>query len=85
MTRPLSNTGLDRLFAKRTAELYGDHPGRYCVPDLCIEAECTPRGLYAYVMGEKACPRLEAKVAGVFKISVPALRRALKLPARRAK
>lgn len=84
MTRPLSNPGLDRLFAQRTAELYGDHPGRYCVPDLCIEAECSRQNLYNYVMGIKACPRLEARAAAVFKISVPALRRALGLPARRA-
>lgn len=73
------NRGLDRLCKARAAS----DRDIFEVADVVSLCNCHRRSLHLYTTGRKACPRLEAKIAAVFHLTVPQLRRRLGLPAAR--
>jgi len=75
MTRRVANPGLARLLATKDAP-----DERFAVADLGCLASVSPRSIHRYSTGRKRLPRVEAKIARVFNLSIPELRRRLGLP-----
>ena len=70
MSRPISNSGLAALCTHTGLE----------IEDVALKCGCTVRAVHYYSTGRKRMPRLEKKLAALFGITVPALRRKLGLP-----
>lgn len=77
MARPISNPGLAAL----CREQLDDPRNVFDLIDVAIICKCHRNAITLYSTGRKACPTLERKLAGAFRITVPALRRRLGLPA----
>ena len=77
MSRPTTNQGLTRLLNEWSVRSGESLVGL----DLASKCRTSPRAIHYYTTGRKACPHLEAKIAAVFEISVPELRRRLGLSA----
>lgn len=69
MSRTPKNKGLKALCRQRDLQ----------IADLACLTESNGRSIHFYSTGRKACPILEEKLAKVFKMSVPDLRKKLGL------
>ena len=75
MSRCHANAGLKTLLK----EWSGRAGERLIMLDLASKCKASRRSLHLYTTGRRHTPLLEAKIAAVFEISVPELRRRLGL------
>jgi len=71
MSRTPTNKGLAVLCQKAGLQ----------IADLACLCKCSERAIHLYTTGRKHLPRVERALAAVFHLTVPALRRKLKLEA----
>lgn len=79
MGRHPHNTALSTLLAEWAARTGDD---RLIVEDLACICHTDRTSIFLYTTGRKPCPRLEAKIAEVFQLPIPELRKRLGLPAK---
>ena len=78
MSRVAVNPGIVRLLAK--ASLARGHGEPFVLLDLASLCGCHRSSIHLYATGRKAMPNVERKMAEVFGLTVPQLRRKLGLP-----